>query len=295
MHVHDSRRGALALLGAVVIWASTFMITKIVLAEAGPFTVTFLRFAVGLAVIAPVARRQGFRPAMSVQPAFLGFGLTGIALFYAFQNVGLLYTSAGSAALIESSVTAAIAIASFLMLRERLGTLRVAGIAMTMLGVILISGLNAGSGGDTLGGNLLILGAVVSFAIYTVQGKRLSVSVPPAVSTAASFGAGLLFLLPPLVYELVRDGPPHFTPVGLLIVLFLGAGASALTLFLWNYALQHVDASVAALYTSLVPAIALVFSASLGEPVTAIQIAGGALAIAGVWVGNGAATLLRRA
>ena len=59
-----------------------------------------------------------------------------------------------------------------------------------------------------------------------------------------------------------------------------------MTLFLWNYALRFVDAGVAALYTNLIPVVGLAGAYWLGEPVTAAQLLGGALAVLGVLLGE---------
>jgi hypothetical protein len=66
------------------------------------------------------------------------------------------------------------------------------------------------------------------------------------------------------------------------VVAYLGAVASALPIFLWNYALRYVPASAAALYINLVPVLGLVPALLFGERVGAAQLVGGALAVAGV-------------
>lgn len=283
----------LALLIAVTMWGSTFVVTKLVLEEAGPFFVTVARFAIGLAVLLPFARREGFRAGLVARPAFLVFGLTGVALYFGLQNVGLLFTSAGSAALIQAGIPAAAALLAFLFLRERITTpLRLAGIGLSVLGVLLVSGAPAAGGGrSALLGNVLIVGSVLAYGAYAVQGKALRTgpSYPATVATAASFASGLLFLSPFLVGELLLNGGPHPSVRGLLILLYLGVGASALTLLLWNYALKHLEASAAALYINLVPVVGLLFAFFLGgEPVTVAQILGGTLAVAGVLLGDAA-------
>jgi drug/metabolite transporter (DMT)-like permease len=281
------QRATLALLTAIMLWGSTFIITKLIMVELGPFALTFLRFFIGLLVLAPIARRQGFRLSMIFQPIFLQFGLTGIALFYGLQNLGLTYTSAGNAALIEGGIPAVTALLSFLILKERINRRRLIGVVVTLAGVALVSGVQSTDGGaHTIVGNLLVFGAVLAFSTYTIQGKRLVADYPPVVTTAASFGAGLLFLTPVAAGELLLTGVPAISPLGWLAILYLGIGASAITTFLWIYALQYVDASAAGLYTSLAPVVGIGFAVMLGESTSVIQLVGGALAVAGVWIGN---------
>jgi len=66
-----SRLAVLALLCAMFIWGSTFVVTKAALQEAGPFTGTALRFLIGLGVLIPFAYRRGFRTKLAVEPTFL--------------------------------------------------------------------------------------------------------------------------------------------------------------------------------------------------------------------------------
>lgn len=277
--------GLLALTTCSVVWGSTFVLTKAVVEDIGAFSLTALRFLVALAALWPLARRQGFRWSMVVQRTFLLYGLTGIALYFCLQNAGLLFTSAGTASMIQAAIPAGTALLSYWFLKERLPLLRVAGIALSIVGVALIAGVQpAGAGEWTLLGNLLIVGSVTSFAVYAVQGKLLSASVPPVVMTTGSIAAGLLYILPLAVTEVAVTGLPRMSLLGWAVVLYLGLVASALVLFLWNFALGVVDASLAAVYLNLVPVVGLGFAAAFGETVAAVQLAGGALAMAGVWL-----------
>ncbi len=291
-------QGLLALAATVTIWSSTFVLIKAVVEDTGPLTLTSLRFVVALAVLLPLARRRGFRWRMLAQPTFLLFGLTGTALYYGLQNLGLLYTSAGAAAMIQAGIPAVTALLSFFLLKERLAPVRVLGITLAVAGVLLISAAQPpGASGRALLGNGLIVGSVFAFAIWTVQGKLLVASVPPVVVTTASIAAGLLYLLPATAVELALTGLPRISPLGWFAVLYLGIMSSALTLFLWNFALSVVDASLAAVYINLVPVIGLVFAALYGETVAAVQVVGGGLAMAGVWLSEraGASPATRRA
>ncbi len=142
--------------------------------------------------------------------------------------------------------------------------------------------------GTVLLGNALMVGAVVAYGAYAVQGRALrgGEGHPAVVATAASFAAGLLFLLPPTAVEVVLPGAPDLGAQGWIVLAYLGAGASALPIFLWNYALRHVPASAAALYINLVPVVGLVSALLFGESVGAAQLLGGMLAVAGVLLGD---------
>jgi drug/metabolite transporter (DMT)-like permease len=275
----------LALLCAMIVWGSTFIATKILLEESGPFFVTMGRFLIGLAVLLPFAYRAGFYFGLALRPSFLLFGLTGVALFFGLQNLGLLFTSASTAALIHAGVPAAVAVLAYLFLNERIPRMRLLGIGISVFGVVLVSGAMPTDRGPLyLLGNALIVGSVLAYGAYATQGKALRTGdrYPATVATAASFAAGLIFLSPFVVGELLLIGAPELSFRGWLILLYLGVGASALTLFLWNFALRYMEATAAAIYINLIPVIGLLFALALGESVLAVQLLGGTLAIAGV-------------
>lgn len=285
MPLTPRRLSTLLLILTVFIWASSYIITKRVLQEAGPFTVTVLRFCIALATLIIPARRQGLRLRMLFRPDMVRYGLTGIALFFGLQNLGLTLTSAGSAALINAALPAATAVLSFYILREQLPPLRIAGIALSVSGVLLVGGVQPAAAGPwALAGNALVAGSMLAWAIYTIQGKRLPAEYPPLVATTAGMGAGLLMLLPLAAVELWTGGLPTFSSPGLLALLYLGCCSSALTLFLWNYAIRHVDAAAAGLFPNLIPPVGLLLAWAGGEPVGQVQLAGGALAMTGVWL-----------
>ena len=153
------------------------------------------------------------------------FGLTGVALFFGLQNLGLLLTSAASASLIHAGTPAIIALAAALLLGERLQRLQYLGIGLAVAGAALVvgSGGLGGGGAAPVAGNLLVLGSAVAWAFYTVDGRRLGVARHDAVViTTASIGWGLLFILPLAAAEILWAGPPSAEPWALASLLYLG-------------------------------------------------------------------------
>lgn len=276
--------GPAALLLAMLIWGGTLVVTKSLLNGLGPATLLSVRFLVAFLCLAPFAYRAGFRMSDLVRREFVLFGLTGIVLHNGLETWGLRYTSPGAAALIIGGIPAITVALSRVFLRESLPRARAAGVVLSVLGVVLVTGAPSGAGAIELVGNLLVLGGVVSWAIYTIQGKKMSVRVPAIVGTTAGTGAALLFLLPAAVVESWGDGMPAIGLADVTGLLYLGIGASAAAYALWNFALEHVDASVAAPYVNLVPIIGLALAVVLGESLSVMDFAGGATVAAGVWL-----------
>lgn len=279
--------GVLSILGATMIWGTSYVVTGAALHQAGPFTVTALRFVIGTLTLLPFAKPQGFHFELTTRPTFLLFGLTGIALFFGLQNLGLTFTSASNTALIQAAIPAATGLLSVIFLKERMPVIRILGILLSVSGVAWISlSSHTNFGGRATIGNLFVLLSVIAYGIYTLQGRRLRLHhFAASVTTTASFITGLFFLAPAAMIEISIFGLPKLNLVGWLEILYLGVVCSALTLYLWNYALRHVEASAAALYSNLTPVVGLIAASMVGEHIGFTQIAGGLLAMVGVGIG----------
>lgn len=271
----------------MLIWGLTFIATKIALREFPPFQLSVARLALAWLVLYPFARREGLRLRSMLQPELLWLGLTGVALFYGFETIGMQYTSAASGSLFQAALPCLTAFFSFLFLKEKLSRMQFAGIALSILGVILITLTGAlHLEGDSLLGSLLVLVSLLSWVAYTILGKRMTLRYSSLVITTATMGAGLLFLLPFGGIELAVVGAPHPTLAGWSAFLFLSLGGSAAAYYFWNHALQFMDANTASPFINLIPVVGLIAALLWGEPVSIFQLAGGALAIAGVWLSS---------
>ena len=276
--------GLVALLVAMLIWGGTYVVTSSALRAVGPFTILVLRLTIAFLVLVPFARRRGYRLPMSASKTFIVFGFTGMTLHLGLENLGLVFTSASTAALVVASAPAIVAIFSVVMLKERLGLVRAIGIAASIAGVILVTGAGPGGGSHDLVGALFVLGGVTAWGLFTVQGKRLSTGHPAIVSTTAATGAAIVMSIPLAAGEMFLHGVPSIGGGEVLAILYLGFGASAAAYLLWNYALAHVDATFAGVSVNLVPVIAVSLALLIGETLTTTQWIGGAVVGAGVWL-----------
>ena len=279
-----TQRGYIALTITILIWGTTFMITKLILNEIGPLQLAFMRFVLAFTAMAVPAAKQGFRIKDVLRPRFVLFGLTGTTLYYALQNIGLTYTTVSASTLILAGIPAMTMVLAVIFLKERLTKIQVGGVLLVTLGVALVS-MDSGSSAQAANpalGNLLIFISAFSWAVYTIQGRKMADDHPALVMSAASTGAGALLILPFTLWEALTQGLPHLSLPGWLGILYLGVAASALTTYLWNEALHYLPASIVSSFTNLVSVIGVASSYLLGENPPPIQIFGGALAILGV-------------
>ncbi len=166
------------------------------------------------------------------------------------------------------------------MLKKRLTRRQWSGIGLSVLGVLLV----VASAPATGQGRNPLLGAVLVWALYTILAKQLA-QADPYLVTAYSAVLGTLLLAPVAMFEL--RGHPPLTPSAAdwLRLLYLGTLSSAFGYFLYNWSLTQLKAGQTANFVNLMPiagvAIAIVF---LGETVLPIQLVGGAVVLAGVWL-----------
>ena len=273
----------------MVMWGSTFVVTKAAVAEIPPLTLAFVRFAIGALVLVPVAvMRRGMRGLFSAVPVrqVALLALAGVALFTAAFNYALIYGSAMQGALIYALTPAAVAVAAVIGLGETLSRRRLSGIVLSVAGAALVVRYvhsDAGSPKPLLGA-LLMLMAIAAWAIYTVIAKRIAGADQTAV-TAVMFVVAAAMLLPFAAIELALVTFPTPTLRGWLSTLYLGVIASGLAYVGYNYALTHLDASTVAAFVNLDPIVGVLLAFFiLGERLNALQIVGTLCVLTGMWL-----------
>jgi drug/metabolite transporter (DMT)-like permease len=278
-------RALLALVAATAIWGSTFVVTKLLLDEAPPFFIAAARFVIALAVLWPLLARPGSgRAPVSFRPAFAALGLLGVAGNFGLQNLGLVYTGAADAALIVALTPVPIAVLAAMFLGERVTGRQLVGIAISIGGVVVITGAGGGASAAAVLGDLLIAASTVAWAGYTLLGKRLAPRHTAGTIATAGICWGVVLLLPLAVIEALVVSPPELSLLGVAALAYLGVAASAVTFLLWNYALNSVGASVAGTFLNLIPVFGLAFALLAGESISLTQLGGAAAVGCGVWL-----------
>jgi drug/metabolite transporter (DMT)-like permease len=276
---------------AVVVWGGSFIAIKMALAEVSPVTVVWLRFAMGVLVLGAMvaARRQLAWPSRSDLAYFTGLGFLGITFHQWLQSNGLVTSQATTTAWIVASGPIFMALLGWLVLRERLGWLGVAGIAVAALGVLVVvsrGDLGAvASGRFGTAGDFLILLSAPNWAVFSVLSRKGLQRFPSAsmmfwVMTMGWVLTTVLFVLGPGTADVA-----HLTARGWGAVAFLGIACSGLAYAFWYDALKVLPASQAGAFLYIEPLVTVVVAAvMLGEPVVAATLVGGGAILLGVWM-----------
>jgi drug/metabolite transporter (DMT)-like permease len=284
------------LLFVAAFWGGTFIAGR-VLAQAVPLlTAATGRFAIAVALLLAVAwKREGGLPRLdrSQLLATLGLGVTGIFLYNVCFFGALSRMPAGRTALFIALNPIVVALASALLLRERLGRTRWLGIALAFVGAAVV--ITRGSPlsalydlGQSVGvGELLMLGGICAWAAYTLIGRVALRGLTPIAATTWSAIWGLALLALAAVPELTSLDAARFTWKVWLSMAYLGVFGTVLGFVWFNEGVKAIGPSRTAIFNNLVPVFGVVFAALLlGEPVLASMVVGGVLALAGVMLTN---------
>jgi drug/metabolite transporter (DMT)-like permease len=286
-----STRAFIEALFAVVVWGVSFIATKVALRQVSPVTIIWLRFGMGVIVLGLVVakRRQLGLPKLKDLGYFALLGFLGVTFHQWLQSNGLVTAQASTTAWIVSTTPVFMALLGWLILKESLGWLRVAGIAIAAMGVLIVvshgnwSSISAGRFITT--GDILIMLSAPNWAIFSVLSRRGLQQNPPARMMFFVMSAGCLFLSLLLLAGPGTGEIGNLQWDGWLAVGFLGIFCSGLAYVFWYDALQEIPAGQLGVFLYLEPLVTVLFAALLlNEAILLSSLLGGFLILSGVWI-----------
>ncbi|TKW73384.1 MAG: DMT family transporter, partial [Bradyrhizobium icense] len=245
------------------------------------------RFGIGFLLLLPVALVQGHRwPPRQDWPAVIGLGLLFFAAFPILFNASLIFTTAARGALALSTLPLLTMVVGAALGSEPLTARKTAGVLIAIAGVstALLTGLATAPDGAWRG-DLLMVGAALCMALYSIWSKPFIARSGPIPFTTLAMAAGAVVLV---VCGRVNGsfapveafGPPQW-----LAAFYLGAFGSALTFYLWSFALERTTPTRVAISVTVNPvAASLVGATLLGEPLRWNLAAGIVTVFIGIWI-----------
>ena len=280
-----------AMIAVTVFWGLSFVATKIALETFPTFTLIFIRFsAAGLFFFFLMLSRGLPKFSRRDHARIFLTALFEPGLYFIFETIGLQYTSAPKTALIIATIPVAVLMFAFLFLGERTSVTSILGIGLSLLGIgILVVGDPQFSWQieGSLLGDLLIMGAVVTAALYMVSARNLGKEHNALDITGYQMMYGALLYVPLFLWELpsVQWSAMSGRSIGALAYLTLFATCAG---FLFcNFALTKLPAGKASVFVNGIPVVTAIGAwFILGESLTMLQICGGIIVLTAVCLTN---------
>ena len=269
-------------------WAGNAIVGRAVAGEFPPMALSQLRWLFAFIIVLPFAWRHVRRDWPLIRPAMgilMVFGLTGMAAFNGLQYTALNYTTALNSVLLQPVMPLLIAACAFALYRDRLSIAQIAGITVSLAGVVIIV-----SGGDvsTLTGlslnigDVLLLAAFVVYAFYSALLKKR-----PAIHwlsmLAVTFAWGAIILVPVSAIEWALGARVAPTLSSFLALAYVVLFPSLFAFICFNRGVELIGPNRAGPFFHLLPLfgtfMAIFF---LGERFTAFHAAGAALIFGGI-------------
>lgn len=269
-----------------VLASGTFLAAKWALLDFPPLTLAFLRFliaACGLYLVRclwpgrrPIERQDYGKIAL--------LGLLAVVINQGFFLYGLKFTTPTHAALLYGATPVFVYLFAIALIGERRSVKKFFGVLVTVAGVVVI--VSRGGidwSGSSWIGDLLILLAVLAWALYTVLGKPMVAKYGAVHVTAVSLVSGTLMFVPVGVFTLGGFDAAAITARGWWSLLYIAIGTSVIAYTVWFWALGRLEATKVAVFNNLQPVITAILSYLLmGERIGPRLIAGGVMIILGV-------------
>ena len=277
---------------AALCWAGNAIVGRLAAGHIPPVTLSFLRWSMAFFVILPFAwkhLRRDWSAIRSRLGIMVFFSITGIAIFNTLQYWALEYTTALNTLLLQSAGPLFVAVWSLILLGVRLTLAQAIGVALSMIGVLVIllhGDLSTLSSIEFNKGDIIFTVAMVIFGLYSVLTlKRPQIH---GLSFAAfTFGCGAACLVPLLIWELSARPVMQINTANLLSLFYVAVFPSTLAYLCFNRGVQLIGANRAAPFFHVVPlfgaVMAMVF---LGEHPQLFHVVGFALVLTGVFVAS---------
>ena len=281
--------GILCGLGAASIWGGMYVVSKVMLDIIPPFSLVSLRLLLGALTLAIVLTMRSF-PKITQKQFWqvIGVGFVGYGISLSLQFLGTKLSTAANGSLVTSATPAFVLIFAWMLLKEKITSLRLIALLLATLGVIaVIDPRSAQLNPDLFLGNLLLLGAALTWALYSVLVRKATQDLEVLPFSLIAFLGGLPVSIPAGAWELKTIGVGEISPGVVGGVLFLGIISTALAMVLWNNAFALIDANLASLTFFAQPVVGTLLGwLFLGEEITSLFLVGGFLIGAGLIISS---------
>lgn len=294
MHKHHTFAGLISGLTAASIWGGMYVVSKVVLEVIPPFSLLTIRLIMGALALGIViffrTQKNGTAITFTKESFWTSFlvGVVGYGISLGFQFVGTKLSTASNGSLVTSATPAFVLLFAPFLLGEKPTARRIIALAVSTLGVLaVIDPRNAELSPSLFWGNMSLLAAALTWALYSVLVRKVSKSSDLLTSSTIMLLGGLPSSIAFSIWEINSQGIGEITFGILGGLLFLGIVSTAIAMFLWNYAFAELPAAVASLTFFAQPVVGTLLGwFFLNETITPLFILGGVLIGIGILIAS---------
>jgi len=264
-----------------------YVVSKAVLEVIPPFALVALRLILGILTLAIVAAWRGnLKITRAEFRQVFGVGFVGYGISLSLQFLGTKLSTAANGSLVTSATPAFVLLFAWILLREKITAPKFYALLLATLGVVaVIDPRSARLNPNLFLGNILLLGAAVTWALYSVLVRKVTQSLDVLPFSLIAFIGGLPVAVLAGVWEGKTIGVGGISLGVVGGVLFLGIISTALAMILWNTAFSILDAGTASLTFFAQPVVGTLLGwFFLGEKITPLFLLGGMLIGIGILI-----------
>lgn len=289
----EAAKAYLFLALAMLSWSGNIVVARALAGIVPPLGLSLMRWSIAFIVVLPFAAAELVAKRAIVRRNWfilLVLGLLGLTICNSLSYVGVQWTTAINGALVNSAGPMLTLAASFAFYRERVTRRQIAGILVSLLGVVVIVIRGDATALFDLSiniGDLVILVSVGTWSIYTVMLPRRPSQLSPVALLTILFAIGWMTVLPLHLAESALGRPLPLSGPALLGYAYVGLFPAVIAFFGWNRGVAVIGPNRASLFSHLMP----LFSAGLahvflGEEIAPYHLVGAALIFLGIFMAN---------
>ena len=290
----QNTKAYIMLVCATLFWAGNFMIGKLAfISNIPPMTLVFFRWSLVWLILLPFTYNEIIRHKKIIfenLPLLLFLALTSVGLFNSFTYLSLVHTQVINASLFNTAIPAIIILLCFLFKIEQTNKYQILGLIISVLGILsIITRLNL----ETIlslnfnKGDLIMIGGVVSWGLYSAFLKRKKFDLPLLTLVHVLCSLGLIFIFPQFMYEFVQGQKIEINENLLIILIFLALFPSIGSYYCWAGAVSIIGANRAGIFLSLIPLFSTLMAIFFyNEQFQFFHLIGAILIIIGLFLSN---------
>ena len=279
---------------ASLFWSGNFIIGKFAfITDIPPLSLVFYRWLLVWIILLPFTFKEIIKYKKTIiknLPTLFFLGLTSVGLFNSFTYLSLMYTQVINSTLFNTAIPAIIILICFLFKIESTNKFQIIGLIVSIIGIISIItklNLNILLSLDFNKGDLIMIGGVLSWGVYSSLLKKKTFTLPLLTLVHVICTFGLICVTPQYIYELSQGLVIKFDINLFYILIFLAIFPSIGSYYCWAGAVSIIGANRAGISLSLIPLFSSILAILLfKEQFQFFHLIGSILIIIGLFLSN---------